>query len=59
VQSRDLIVSLHRDSTEQKAFNQLIVAKGLFELAQDEYSHRNGTGLSRIDRIYTNFGQAA
>ena len=59
MQSRGFKVSLHKDSAEQKALNQLMAPKGLFELIQDEYTHRNGLGLSRIDRIYSNFGQAA
>ena len=32
--------------------------QGLFELTQEEFTHRSATGLSKIDRVYSNYGSA-
>ena len=50
--------SSYRDAAEHKDFRALMDPKGIFELTQDEFTHRSATGLSKIDRVYSNFGSA-
>jgi exonuclease III len=47
-----------RDAAEQKDFCNLMETKGIFELTQDEYTHKTTSGLSKIDRVYVNYGPA-
>ncbi len=45
-------------TTEHNLFLKSVEGRGLFELAQHEFTHRSRTGISRIDRVYCNFGPA-
>ena len=46
-------------TTEQKDFLNAAEKFDLFELSQEEFTHRSGPGISRIDRIFCNYAPAA
>jgi exonuclease III len=48
----------YRDGEEYKSFCSLMAPLGIFELSQDEFTHKTSSGVSKIDRVYTNYGPA-
>jgi hypothetical protein len=55
----DKMMITHNTCTkEHDQFMKNVDGKDLFDLQQHDFTHRSGTGLSRIDRIYCNFGAA-
>ena len=50
--------TLRMDIAETSLFKELLSPKRVFELEQDDLTHRSSTGSSRLDRIYANYNPA-